>query len=95
MCRVLHLLREPGEEEVEVQKSRCSGPVTTSRRCSRIGCRSAAEVEVLRPSDDVAQVLEDRLQIGCTSAIGFRSASDRLQIGCTSAATSSLPARPQ
>ena len=33
MCRVLHLLREPGEEEVEV----------------------------LRPSDDVAQVLEDRL----------------------------------
>ena len=40
MCRVLHLLREPGEEEVEV----------------------------LRPSDDVAQVLEDRLQIGCTSA---------------------------
>ena len=52
MCRVLHLLREPGEEEVEVQKSRCSGPVTTSRRCSRIGCRSAA----------------DRLQIGCTSA---------------------------
>ena len=55
MCRVLHLLREPGEEEVEV----------------------------LRPSDDVAQVLEDRLQIGC------RSAADRLQIGCTSAATSS------
>ena len=44
MCRVLHLLREPGEEEVEV----------------------------LRPSDDVAQVLEDRLQIGC------RSAADRL-----------------
>ena len=30
MCRVLHLLREPGEEEVEVQKSRCSKGATST-----------------------------------------------------------------
>ena len=42
------------------------GPAPAAR--ARRGGSRGADVEVLRPSDDVAQVLEDRLQIGCTSA---------------------------